>query len=79
MASNGKKRGLLVAPKRKFAKKKPASKEGVAAGLALRMMPQSKKKKPVKKKPVKKMRSFCLSLSVVRRDIITARYPTRAR
>ena len=62
MASSGKKRPPLVAPKRKFTKNKPASKEGVAAGLALRMMPDKSKKNPAgkviakKKKPVKAKR-----------------------
>lgn len=49
MAITRKKRDSLVAPKRKLAKKKPASKEGVAAGLAMRMMPQSQKKTSAKK------------------------------
>jgi penicillin-binding protein 1A len=53
MASSGKKRPTLVAPKRKFASKKPAPKGGVIGTLASRMMPGSTKKAPPKPKASK--------------------------
>ncbi|MCP5087134.1 MAG: PBP1A family penicillin-binding protein [Rhodobacteraceae bacterium] len=50
MANNGKKRPPLVAPKRKFKRKKTAPKTGVASNLAARMTGLSGKKKTAPKR-----------------------------